>query len=334
MTASPCIITSASWQLPEGKTNPLTEGDEVSLKVQAGGNCAGKQIQFEIREDDGILPSDPVRINPANITLTQNNDTASALAPWTAEYQPDGLNGITDPPEYYFKVKITDSISWFTSGRSDADELKVNKPGASTTPAPTPALIPIPTPGSPTPTPTSQPPAPLPSASLSLKPAACSGYGDLNSDSQISQTDVDLLSSHLQTPSLTDEQKTRADVNADNNVNGSDLSLIQGYLTGSVAAFNVCSPIVISNVSYQTSAAVNDKIPTTLTWTTSSPAKSKIIYGASRTAMTSSTDQTARFSSNQSVSLELERRKLYYYKAVSTNGSGSVESSVGIIRTP
>lgn len=113
-----CVLTSASWI---SSTNPIDEGNIVRLGLTTSGNCLSKQVAFEIREDDGIFGSDPVRINPSAITLTSSNSYSTA---WVAEYQPDGFNGINDPPEYYFVASLTDGSS---SATSELPQLQVNK---------------------------------------------------------------------------------------------------------------------------------------------------------------------------------------------------------------
>ena len=113
-----CALSSASWI---SSTNPIDEGNIVRLGLTTSGDCVSKQVAFEIREDDGIFGSDPVRTNPSEIILSSSNSYSTA---WVAEYQPDGFNGINDPPEYYFVVSLTDGSS---SATSEPPQLQVNK---------------------------------------------------------------------------------------------------------------------------------------------------------------------------------------------------------------
>ena len=103
-----CSLTNASWISSQ---NPTDEGAIVTLTVIGSGNCNGKQIAFGIREDDDFLGFDPVKLNPSNATFIA--DTASTS--WVAEYQPDGFDGINDPPEYYFIASLTDGTSTINS---------------------------------------------------------------------------------------------------------------------------------------------------------------------------------------------------------------------------
>lgn len=116
-TPAACTLTNASWI---SSINPANEGSLITLTVIGSGNCDSKQISFEIREDDGLLGFDPATITPANATFIV--DTASTS--WIAEYQPDGYNGINDPPEYYFIASLLDGSSTITSSQPN---LEVNK---------------------------------------------------------------------------------------------------------------------------------------------------------------------------------------------------------------
>ncbi len=106
-TPVPCTLTSASWN---NASNPVTEGTTVYLKANTSGDCLGKGVMFAVWEADTI-GSDPVRINPSPIAV--NNGTAQST--WISEYQPDGLAGIADPPEYYFEASIDGSSTIITS---------------------------------------------------------------------------------------------------------------------------------------------------------------------------------------------------------------------------
>ena len=114
---APCSLISASWISSQ---NPTDEGAIVTLIATGSGDCNGKQVVFEVREDDGLLGYDPVKLNPANSNFIA--DTASTS--WVAEYQPDGFDGINDPPEYFFIANLTDGTSTINS---TAPQLAVNR---------------------------------------------------------------------------------------------------------------------------------------------------------------------------------------------------------------
>lgn len=117
-TPTTCSLTGGSWV---STLNPTNEGSIVTLVVSSAGPCTGKQVSFEVREDDGLLGSDPVTTNPSAATFTSPDSVSTS---WVAEYQPDGFEGINDPPEYYFITAISDGSSSITSG---APQLQVNK---------------------------------------------------------------------------------------------------------------------------------------------------------------------------------------------------------------
>ncbi len=104
---TPCTITSASWS----GSNPIAEGNNVSLNVSATGNCTGKQVAFDIRQDTGLVQSIIGAIvsfftqtaaltitNPSPVTLVNNSATAS----WRAQY--NTTTGASN--RYYFKTNI------------------------------------------------------------------------------------------------------------------------------------------------------------------------------------------------------------------------------------
>ncbi|OGE16191.1 hypothetical protein A3F00_03295 [Candidatus Daviesbacteria bacterium RIFCSPHIGHO2_12_FULL_37_11] len=107
---APCSLSSGFWISGQ---NPANEGSIVTLTTIGTGDCSGKQVAFEIREDDDFLGFDPVLINPSNSTFIA--DTASTS--WVAEYQPDGFDGINDPPEYSFIASLTDGTSSINSAQ-------------------------------------------------------------------------------------------------------------------------------------------------------------------------------------------------------------------------
>jgi hypothetical protein len=103
--AQPCNLISAAWD----RANAV-EGTTVHLDVQGSSStsCNGLTISFEVKEDDGILGSDPVNINPSNIQFTG----ANAQGNWIAEYQSDQ----SGDPEYFFRANITSTGEILQSG--------------------------------------------------------------------------------------------------------------------------------------------------------------------------------------------------------------------------
>ena len=112
-----CSLTGASWIT---NRNPVDEGSIVTLSVLGIGDCNGKQVNFEVRENDDLLGTDEVRTNPSGAAFIA--DTASTS--WIAEYQPDGFDGINDPPEYFFIASLDDGTSSITSS---PPEILVNR---------------------------------------------------------------------------------------------------------------------------------------------------------------------------------------------------------------
>lgn len=105
-TASPtCTLSNARWVTSQ---NPVTQGAIVGLEVDVNANCTGKQVSFEIREDDGIVGFDPVVNNPLTASTFTGNVAKSS---WVAEFQDDGVNGVNNPPEYYFIAKVVGESS-------------------------------------------------------------------------------------------------------------------------------------------------------------------------------------------------------------------------------
>lgn len=120
-----CDLQSASWK--NITTTPVDESTLVTLQVISTGDCTGKHVSYEVLEDDSPLGgTDPVKTNPATSTLSGSNIAEST---WMAEYQPDGVAGIFDPPEYIFKATLEGSA---TSITSSGIKLQVNKPNGST----------------------------------------------------------------------------------------------------------------------------------------------------------------------------------------------------------
>jgi hypothetical protein len=118
-----CAIASASWN---SSTNPVTQGTVVTLSATTNNSplCAGKQVAFEVRENDSLLEGlldEPVTTNPASASIVG----ATASSAWTSEWQEDGLLGVFNPPEYFFNASLTDNPSVKT--RSSDPLLSVNK---------------------------------------------------------------------------------------------------------------------------------------------------------------------------------------------------------------
>ncbi len=143
-----CTLTSASWVT---SANPVEEGVEVGLKVNSVGDCANKQVAFEVRRN-GLIGDIPANIQPNDAPLSNDGATTK----WTTEYNPliPGTN-----PEYYFRAQVTGDTAT-TIFSSNPKLLEVIR----TTPTPTPTPIP---------TPTSVPTATaVPTATLTLAPTA------------------------------------------------------------------------------------------------------------------------------------------------------------------
>lgn len=97
-----CTITEARWLSPN---RVVTEETRVLLMIRGNGACIGKQVSFEVREDDGFKV-DSVVVNPMP-GIFQNNGIAYAT--WTTEYQEDIFNlvALNTIPEYYFRVGVS-----------------------------------------------------------------------------------------------------------------------------------------------------------------------------------------------------------------------------------
>lgn len=133
-TPVPCSLTSASWNTP---SNPVSDGTSVGLKVEATGECAGKQVNFEIFESDSITEggiSDVVDVQPASVTFLGSLIPVEGI--WTAKWQSDCL-GLCNPPEYYFKTTLVGG----NTIQSDLPLLSVEQE-SSPTPSPTPTPTP------------------------------------------------------------------------------------------------------------------------------------------------------------------------------------------------
>lgn len=108
-----CALTSASWVT---RSNPVVEGDRVRLNVRTNNDpsCIGKKVELQVWESDSLLEGgidDKADIMPRTITISGNTATSS----WIAEWQND-CRGLCNPPEYYFKAKITGGSKIIRSG--------------------------------------------------------------------------------------------------------------------------------------------------------------------------------------------------------------------------
>ncbi|EKD91433.1 MAG: hypothetical protein ACD_30C00005G0001 [uncultured bacterium] len=114
-----CTLTNAAWITP---SNPVMQGSLVTIRVTGSSACNGRQVTFEVREDDGILGFNSVLNNP--VTATFVGTTANSA--WVSEFQDDGVGGINNPPEYYYIASLVGS--GLTLNSSDP-KLEVTKPG-------------------------------------------------------------------------------------------------------------------------------------------------------------------------------------------------------------
>jgi len=87
-----CTLTKARW----GNESAVM-GDMVTMDVEGNG-CEGKTVNFDVKEDDGFLGSDPVSIVPSGVVFGDNK----AMTTWIAEWQKD----FSGDPEYYFTASI------------------------------------------------------------------------------------------------------------------------------------------------------------------------------------------------------------------------------------
>ena len=119
-----CDLTHAAWSVSEA-----TEGEVVQLEVD-GTDCNGQSISFDILEYDSGLPDDPVN-NSLRAMFVGNRATAL----WTTTWTDDGLFGLGNPPEYYFKARVEDSdpeeIIASPYGINEPDMLEVHRASAS-----------------------------------------------------------------------------------------------------------------------------------------------------------------------------------------------------------
>ncbi len=96
-----CSLTGASWIT---SSNPVNQGKVVNLSVTGSGNCNGQSVGFIVWEDDTVDGNDPVQNQPPTAKFNSNNQATSS---WLAEFQEDGLAGIGNPPEFFFRAQLT-----------------------------------------------------------------------------------------------------------------------------------------------------------------------------------------------------------------------------------
>ncbi|MBD3252099.1 hypothetical protein GF386_00010 [Candidatus Pacearchaeota archaeon] len=92
----PCRLEKAYWSETKGM-----EGDTINLTLE-GLNCDGRDVSFEIWEDDVLVFDDPVNITPPNATFLNGK----AVSSWVAEWQED-----FGDPEYYFIASLVSNSS-------------------------------------------------------------------------------------------------------------------------------------------------------------------------------------------------------------------------------
>lgn len=117
--ACECTFDNAYWSHEE-----TTAGVRVKMTVE-GTNCDGKEIMFNIYEDDLINDedtSDEFVVKPKAVF-----DSGKAEAGWYAIYTPDGPGGLFDPPEYYFNAQLSEdsAVSIRSQGPGSNGLLKV-----------------------------------------------------------------------------------------------------------------------------------------------------------------------------------------------------------------
>ncbi len=120
--ATACTITSAKWT---NASAPVNAGVLVTLDVTTSGTCTGQQVSYVVKEDDGLLGFDLTKYNPSTSTISSNTSSSS----WISEYQPDGLAGVADPPEFYFTASLVGGSS---NVNSIDPKLQVLKPSGTT----------------------------------------------------------------------------------------------------------------------------------------------------------------------------------------------------------
>lgn len=126
--ATICTLTDGDWN---EIYNTVDAGTTVKLEAHTSGNCVGKEVEFKVWEDDGLLGSDPVLTNPSPALITGNKVAST----WISEYQCDGLACINDPPEYYFEVNIVGDSKKIRSGEPKLFVKKSSSVSSPTSPS-------------------------------------------------------------------------------------------------------------------------------------------------------------------------------------------------------
>ncbi|OGH37465.1 MAG: hypothetical protein A3B44_02505 [Candidatus Levybacteria bacterium RIFCSPLOWO2_01_FULL_38_21] len=76
---------------------------------------------------------------------------------------------------------------------------------------------------------------------VSAMPLSCDSFGDIDDSGYITSSDRNMMDRYLRgQTNLTDEQKRRADVTGDGQINQSDIDKITAYLGGTASTFPVC----------------------------------------------------------------------------------------------
>ncbi|MBI2022760.1 hypothetical protein HYS97_02845 [Candidatus Daviesbacteria bacterium] len=119
-TPVPCTLQSTNWVNAPSK---VTEGTLIGMRVQGQGSCAGKEIAFEVKEDDGNGFLDDSAGDPIQAIFDENN---LAVANWAASFQDDGPFGIGNPPEFYFLAAYTEE-NQTVRARSAGDSIQVTR---------------------------------------------------------------------------------------------------------------------------------------------------------------------------------------------------------------
>ncbi len=112
-----CTLVNAQWVVA---SNPAESNTTAELRVEATGDCANKQINFTIQEDDALLGNDPVKINPSAVFLVANPSQGNFVAKgtWITEFQEDGFFGANNPPEYEFTAQIVGQLNATASSQT------------------------------------------------------------------------------------------------------------------------------------------------------------------------------------------------------------------------
>jgi len=97
-----CRLINAEWS-----KRVVNENEEVELIINAQGDCIGREVHFEVWEDDDYVAgeNDPIQMIVGDVILENNIATAS----WTAEFQTDGFLGLGGNPEFIFKASLVDN---------------------------------------------------------------------------------------------------------------------------------------------------------------------------------------------------------------------------------